>query len=67
MVRVPSSVQQWAPGERPWMAEEDPTPRSGKAPVRDGYSKGWDYVILAVLLAVLGVLVVTGVIPLTGR
>jgi hypothetical protein len=67
MVRVPSSVQQWAPGERLWMAEEEPTPGSEEPPVRDGYSKGWDYVILAVLLAVLGVLLTTGVIPLTGR
>jgi hypothetical protein len=49
------------------MAEEEPTPRSEEPPVRDGYSKGWDYVILAVLLAVLGVLLATGAIPLTGR
>jgi hypothetical protein len=50
------------------MAEDDrPTPKREAPPVRDGYSRTWDYVILAVLVVVLGVLLATGVIPLLPR
>jgi hypothetical protein len=50
------------------MAEDDrPAPKREAPPVREGYSRTWDYVILAVLAVVLGVLLAAGVIPLLPR